>query len=75
MLIIGKNWVEFWHGSQISLIIGEKSLSELYTWIDTAYTIHNNMRGQTGGEIYMGYGLLHGKLSKKKINVKSSTEW
>ena len=75
MLMIGKNWVEFWHGSQIPLIIGEKSLSELYTWIDTAYTIHNNMRGQTAGAIYMGYGLLHGKLSKQKIIVKNSTEW
>ena len=32
------------------------------------------MRGKTGGDISMGYGLLHGKLTKQKINVKSSTE-
>jgi hypothetical protein len=32
------------------------------------------MRGQTGGAISMGYGILHGKSSKQKINVKSSTE-
>ena len=32
------------------------------------------MRGHTGGAISMGYGLVHGKSSKQKINVKSSTE-
>ena len=54
-------------------LIGAISLTELYTWIDSAYSVHANMRGQTGGEISMGYGLLHGKSSKQKINVKSST--
>ena len=55
-------------------VIGARSLKELFTWIDAAYAVHANMRGQTGGDISMGYGLLHGKSSKQKINVKSSTE-
>ena len=55
-------------------VIGARSLKELFTWIDAAYSVHANMRGKTGGAISMGYGLLHGKSSKQKINVKSSTE-
>ena len=55
-------------------IIGAKTLTDLYTWIDAAYAVHNNMRGHTGGAISMGYGIMHGKASKQKINIKSSTE-
>ena len=54
--------------------IGATTLSELFTWIDAAYAVHNNMRRHTGGAISMGYGILHGKSSKQNINVKSSTE-
>ena len=43
------------------IIIGAKTLTDLYTWIDAAYAIHNNMRGHTGGAISMGYGIMHGK--------------
>ena len=48
-------------------VIGARSLKELFTWIDAAYAVHANMRGQTGGAISMGYGLLHGKSSKQKL--------
>ena len=33
------------------------------------------MRGHTGGTISFGVGIVHGKASKQKINVKSSTEY
>ena len=56
-------------------IIAEKTLTDLYTWIDVAYAVHNIMRGHTGGAILMGYGIMHGKASKQKINVKISTEF
>ena len=55
------------------IIIGAKTLNDLYTWICAAYDVHNNMRGHTGGAILIGYGIMHGKASKQKINVKSST--
>ena len=32
------------------------------------------MRGHTGGAMLMGYGVIHAKSSKQKINVKISTE-
>ena len=50
-------------------------MTDLYTWIDAAYAVHNNMRGHTGGAISMGYRIMHGKASKQNINVKSSTEY
>ena len=56
------------------IIIGAKTLSGLYTWIDTVYAVHNNMRGHTGGAISMGYGIIHIKHPKQKLNLKSSTE-
>ena len=43
------------------IIIGAKTLTYLYTWIDAAYAVHNNMRGHTGGAISMGYGIMHEK--------------
>ena len=54
------------------VIISAKTLSDLYTWIDAAYAVHNNMRVHTGGTISMGYGIIHGKDPKQKINVKIS---
>ena len=56
-------------------IIGAKIFTDLYTWIDAAYSVHNNMRGHTGGAISMSYGIMHGKSSKQTINVNSSTEY
>ena len=57
--------------------IGTSSLSHIFTWIDAAYAVHVNGRSHTGGTIsmgYDGYGIVHGRSSMQKINVKSSTE-
>ena len=45
------------------IIIGAKTLTDFYTWVDAAYVVHNNMRGHTGGAISMGYVIMHGKAS------------
>ena len=42
-------------------IIGAKTLIDLYTWIDEAYAVCDNMRGHTGGALSMGYGIMLGK--------------
>lgn len=55
-------------------IIGATSLTDVYTWIDAAYTVHNNMLSQTGGAMSMGHGILHGRSSKQKLNTKNSTK-
>ena len=54
--------------------IGANSLDQIYTWIDASYAVHMDMRGHTGGAISMGYGLVHARAGKQKINTKSSTE-
>ena len=55
-------------------IIGAKDVRTLLTWIDAAYGIYPNMRGQTGGAMSFGTGIIHGRSSKQKLNAKSSTE-
>ena len=55
-------------------IIGADSLSKIYAWIDAAYGVTADMKSQTGGAMSLGVGVLHGKSSKQKLNVKSSTE-
>jgi hypothetical protein len=55
-------------------IIGAQSVKELFTWVDAAYAVHNNMRSQTGGNMSFGYGMIHCRSNKQKLNTKSSTE-
>ena len=54
------------------LSIGNIELMNIY--IDVLHGIHWNQRGQTGGCISMGEGLLHARSTKQGINTKSSTE-
>ena len=46
----------------------------MYTWIDTAYAVHSDMRSYTGGAISMGHGVFHEKASAQRLNTKISTE-
>ena len=55
-------------------VIGANDLSELFTWVDAAYAVHENMRSHTGGAMSFGWGLLHYLSAKQKLNTKSSTE-
>ena len=55
-------------------LIGAKSVQELYTWIDAAFAVHDNMRSQTGGVMSFGHGMIHCRSNKQKLNTKSSTE-
>ena len=43
-------------------------------WIDAAYGIHDNMKGQTVRCMSMGWGMSHCKSGKQKLNTKSSTK-
>ena len=55
-------------------IIGANNLQEVYTWVDAAYGVHDDMRSHTGGVMSLGVGTIHQKSSVQKLNVKSSTE-
>ena len=43
-------------------------------YVDASHASHNDARGQTGGCIVMGDGVIHSGSTKQKINTKSSTE-
>jgi len=42
--------------------------------IDSAHAVHDDMRGHTGGITSYGTGIVEKKLSKQKMNTRSSTE-
>ena len=55
-------------------IIGATSLTEIMTFIDSAYTVHENMRSHTGGLVSFGIGAAHARSTTSKVNAKSATE-
>ena len=55
-------------------LIGTKSVDQLYTWVDAAFAVHDNMRSQTGGVIPFRHGMVHCRSNKQKLNTLSSTE-
>ena len=54
--------------------IGMKGVGEMFTWVDAAYAVYDDMRSQTGGAMSFGLGVIHCKTSRQKLNTKSSTE-
>ena len=74
MWINGKSLREFCRGYRKIIdderIIGEKSFTDLYTWIDAAYVVHIDMRSHTGIAISMGHGVFHEKASVQRLNPK-----
>jgi len=55
-------------------IIGATSLTEILTFIDSAYAVHANCQSRTGGLSSFEIGAVHARSKSSKINVKSSTE-
>ena len=55
-------------------IIGMDGKHELTTWVDAPHAVHHDMKRHTGDVISLGYGLVHQKSGKQKLNTKSSTE-
>jgi len=55
-------------------VIGATSLTQILTWIDASFAVHNDMKSHTGGCTSMGIGLVHQKNSTQKSNSKSSCE-
>ena len=54
--------------------IAIKDKGAMFTWVDAAYAVYEDMRSQTGGAISFGLGVVHCKSSRQKLNTKSSTE-
>ena len=54
--------------------MGADSLIRLCIWVDATYGVHPDLKSHTGGCMSFGYGMVHCKSSKKKLNTKISTE-
>ena len=50
---------------------GDGYITDLFTWVDSSYSVHPNMRFQTGRVTSMVYRMLHCQSSKKNLNAKS----
>ena len=55
-------------------IVGASSPKKIFTWVHYDYVIHDNTSSQTGGVMFVGYGMVNFRSSNQKINTNSSTE-
>ena len=55
-------------------VIYTESLSDMLTWIYASYAFHPDIKRHNGGAMSLGWGLIHCRPSKQKLNTKSSTE-
>ena len=55
-------------------VVSLESSLKMDIFIDASHATHHDMKGQTGGCIMMGDGVIHGRSNKQKLNTKSSTE-
>jgi hypothetical protein len=60
-----KRMLQYLNGTMdMPLTLSIDNISVIKTWVDAAYSVHNdNMRSQTGGTIMMGKGTLYSKSS------------
>jgi hypothetical protein len=55
-------------------VLAADDLKKMQSWVDSTYAVHPDMKSHTGGVSSFGNGGLLAKLSKQKLNTKSSTE-
>ena len=58
------------HTIDDNMITGADILSQLCTWVDTAYVVHPDLKIHTGGCVSFGFRMVHYKSSKQNINTK-----
>jgi hypothetical protein len=58
----------------LPLILSANVTGILKWWVDSAFAVHPNMRGHSGGGISLGRGFPIVSLTKQKLNTRSSTE-
>jgi Reverse transcriptase (RNA-dependent DNA polymerase) len=49
-------------------------ISTIKWWVDAAFAVHPDMRGQTGATMSLGKGAVYSSSTRQKINTRSSTE-
>ncbi len=76
-----QDWVKLCHlvkylrsTVDLPLTLGATSSRVLHWYVDTAFTVHPNMRGHSGGALTLGLRFLISSSGKQKLNTCSSTE-
>ena len=59
---------------QLPLILSADGTHILKWWVDAAFAVHPNIRGQSGGGLSLGRGFPIMGSTKQKLNTRSSTE-
>ena len=49
------------------------SMDTIRWWINAAYGVHPDLKGHSGGMIFLGKGAVASKLSRHRIKSRSST--
>jgi hypothetical protein len=75
------NWAKMVHllnylryTRSLPLILGANGSGIMKWWVDAAFAVHPNMRGDSGGGLSMGRGFPILSSTKQKLNTCSSTE-
>ena len=55
-------------------IMGMDDSGIVHTWIVPSYAVHTDMRGQSGGVISLGHGVLTERSLKQTLNSKITME-
>ena len=58
----------------LTLTMGADDITEMKSWVDVSYGIHDDCKSHTGGVMSWGWGVLLTKCQKQKLNTKISTE-
>ena len=70
-----KRLLEYLYGTyDLPLILGADDIQTMYTFVDAAFAVHDDMKSHTGGVITFGRGGIACKSAKQKVVTKSSTE-
>ena len=59
---------------EMDLTLKADLVDTIQWWIDTAYGMHLDMKGHSGGIMSLGKGAVYSKLSRHRINLRSSTK-
>ena len=60
------------HTIEDKRIMGSDRLRHFCTWVDAEYGVHPDFKIHTGNCMSFGYGMLHCKPIKNKLNTESS---
>jgi hypothetical protein len=58
----------------LPLILSTNGSGILKWWVDASFAVHPNMRGNSGGGLYLGRGFPLVSSTKQKLNTRSSTK-